>query len=76
MYIELNKIRCIKILILIILFFNFNYNNSLAIESKIVVKINDKIILKAWAQSVQPSDNYKWKTKAEENWLEKKKMKS
>ena len=33
-------------------------------------KINDKKILKAWAQSVQPSDNYKWKTKAEDNWLE------
>ena len=33
-------------------------------------KINDKKILKAWAKSVQPSDNYKWKTKAEDNWLE------
>lgn len=33
-------------------------------------KINDKKILKAWAQSVQPLDNYKWKTKAEDNWLE------
>ena len=44
MYIKLNEIRYFKILILLILLFNFNYNNSLAIESKIIVKINDKII--------------------------------
>ena len=44
MYIKLNEIRYLKILILLILLFNFNYNNSLAIESKIIVKINDKII--------------------------------
>ena len=44
MYIKLNKIKYIKILILLILLFNFNYNNSSAIESKIIVKINDKII--------------------------------
>ena len=44
MYIKLNKIRYLKILILLILLFNFNYNNSSAIESKIIVKINDKII--------------------------------
>ena len=44
MYIKLNEIRYIKILILLILIFNFNYNNSSAIESKIVVKINDNII--------------------------------
>ncbi len=44
MYIKLNEIRYLKILILLILLFNFNYNNSSAIESKIIVKINDKII--------------------------------
>ena len=44
MYIKLNEIRYFKILILLILLFNFNYNNSSAIESKIIVKINDKII--------------------------------
>jgi len=44
MYIKLNEIRYLKILILLILLFNFNYNNSSAIESKIIVKINDNII--------------------------------
>ena len=44
MYIKLNEIRYLKILILLILLFNSNYNNSSAIESKIIVKINDKII--------------------------------
>ena len=33
-------------------------------------KINTKKILKAWAQSVQPPDRYKWETKPEDNWLE------
>ena len=33
-------------------------------------KINTKKILKAWAQSVQPPDKYKWETKPEDNWLE------
>lgn len=32
-------------------------------------KINTKKILKAWAQSVQPPDKYKWETKPEDNWL-------
>ena len=44
MYTKLKEIKYIKILILLILFFDFYYNNSSAIESKIVLKINDKII--------------------------------
>ena len=40
------------------------------IKETIESKINSKKILKAWAQSVQPSDKYKWETKAEDNWLE------
>ena len=40
------------------------------IKKTIESKINSKKILKAWAQSVQPSDKYKWETKAEDNWLE------
>ena len=46
------------------------------IKKTIESKINSKKILKAWAQSVQPPDKYKWETKAEDNWLEKNKMKS
>ena len=40
------------------------------IKKTIESKINSKKILKAWAQSVQPPDKYKWETKAEDNWLE------
>ena len=40
------------------------------IKKTIESKIHSKKILKAWAQSVQPSDKYKWETKAEDNWLE------
>ena len=29
-----------------------------------------KKILKEWAKSVQPPDQYKWETKIEDNWLE------
>ena len=48
----------------------------LKIKKTIESKINSKKILKAWAQSVQPPDKYKWETKAEDNWLESNKMKS
>ncbi len=29
----------------------------------------EKAILKAWAQSVQPADTFRWETKMEDNWL-------
>ena len=44
MKLKLHKIICIKTLILIFLFITFFYNHLSAIESKIIVKINDKII--------------------------------
>ena len=46
------------------------------IKKTIESKIHSKKILKAWAQSVNPPDKYKWETKAEDNWLESNKMKS
>ena len=36
---------------------------------KISPSKNTKKILKAWAQSVQPPDKYKWETKPEDSWL-------
>ena len=44
MNLKIYKVICIKILILISFFNTFFYNHLSAIESKIVVKINDKII--------------------------------
>ena len=44
MNLKIYKVICIKILILIFFFNTFFYNHLSAIESKIVVKINDKII--------------------------------
>jgi len=45
--------------------------NPKNIKKIINKKINSKKVLKAWAQSVQPPDQYKWETKVEDNWLEK-----
>ena len=39
------------------------------IEDIIHKKSFSKKILKAWAESVQPADKYKWETKVEDNWL-------
>jgi len=43
--------------------------NPTEIKQIINKKINSKKVLKAWAQSVQPPDQYKWETKVEDNWL-------
>ena len=43
--------------------------NPLEIEDVINKKSSSKKILKAWAESVQPADKYKWETKVEDNWL-------
>jgi hypothetical protein len=28
-----------------------------------------KAILKSWAKSVKPPENYRWQTKMEDNWI-------
>ena len=43
--------------------------NPIEIEDVINKKSFSKKILKAWAESVQPADKYKWETKVEDNWL-------
>ena len=44
--------------------------NPLKIKEIINQKSYSKKILKAWAKSVQPPDQYKWETKIDDNWLE------
>ena len=44
--------------------------DPLKIKETIKKKSYSKKILKEWAKSVQPPDQYKWETKIEDNWLE------
>ena len=43
--------------------------NPEAINEDIQARNKEKIILKAWAQSVKPADTFRWQTKMEDNWL-------
>ena len=46
------------------------YRNPKEIREIIRKKSITKNILKTWAEKIQPTDKYKWETKAEDNWLE------
>ena len=40
-----------------------------AIRATIEQRNRDKSVLKAWAESVEPPDAYRWETHVEDNWL-------
>ncbi len=43
--------------------------DPVAIRATIERRNRDKAVLKAWAESVEPADSYRWETRVEDNWL-------
>ena len=41
------------------------------IRSTIQTRNREKAVLKAWAQTTKPPDQFRWETKMEDNWLAK-----